>query len=122
MALTAAQISQLYMIAGVPEQTSIIDATSFGGPYDPALTFSRDISSLKTVIDARLAALTASQLTLVGDKLTRFALIPTKPTKVRDTGGSVFDDYARERATLRNQISTLIGINFPAQGSTKIVR
>lgn len=122
MALTTAQISQLYLIAGIPEQTSIIDATSFGGPYDPAQTYSRDISALKTAIDTRLAALTASQLTLVGDKLTRFALIPTKPTKVKDTGGSIFDDYAKERATLKAQLSTLTGINFPTQGSTRIVR
>src|ERR1043165_1361684 len=118
MALTAAQITQVYEIFGVPQngvgQIVGAIATPFGPGFD-----SCDTSALVTAIDARLAALTTSQLARVNSLLTRWdAITSSSPLRVEGSSGArgTVADHPAERALIRTALSNLIGVAVPAGG------
>lgn len=128
--LSADQIAQYYMLIGVP-QGGVADyspvVASFFGPYYEAYSF----SALITVIDARLAALTSAQCTIITTLLTRASdmgwtsqLMISKGTS--GVEGTIVDDPSELRE-IRKTLAKMIGFNCPSDGwlgsqNNKVVR
>ena len=86
MALTSAQITQVYEILGVPQNGVGQVVGAIATPFGPVCD-SCDFGALITKIDARLAALTTTQIARVGNLLTRWdAIGSTSPLRVSGSG------------------------------------
>lgn len=113
MALTAAQISQVYDIIELPQSGSALLQPTPGNPFDHIPHY-YDASATVTAIDAKLAALTAEQITRVGTLLTRWdSITSTSPTRILDKGGSVLADHPEERRNIKGAIEHIIGLKLP---------
>lgn len=118
MALTAAQITQVYEIFGVPQNGVGQIVGAIATPFGPVCD-SCDVSALVSKIDARLAALTATQITRVSSLLTRWdAVTSSSPLRVEGSSGArgTVADHPAERALIRTALSNLIGVAVPAGG------
>ena len=118
MALSAAQVTQVYDIFGVPQGGSgaVISAvaTVFGPVCDVL-----DMSALVTAIDAKLAALSAEQITRVTALLARWdAISSTSPLRVTQSASTrgIAADHPAERVSIRAALSNIIGIAVPSGG------
>lgn len=119
MALSADQIAQYYMLIGVP-QGGVADyspvVASFFGPYYEAYNF----SALITVIDARLAALSAAQCTIITTLLTRASDIGWTSRLIINKGtsgaeGQIVND-PDEIKEIRKTLAKMIGFKCPEDG------
>lgn len=111
MALTAAQVTQVFEIFGIPQNGAgdvAIQASSQDGP----LCETYDFTALASKLSARLTALSSEQITRVTALLTRWdAVTSTSPLQIsRSSGGSgAIADHPGERAAIRFALSNLIG-------------
>lgn len=110
MALTAGQIAQFYEIIGVPQAGTAAMIYTLSDPAGASAdTF--DHAAVVTLINTLLAALSSDQVTRVQTHLTRWTAIgASEPVVSRDRAGSVFADYAAERAAIRTALEALTGI------------
>lgn len=110
MALSAAQIAQYYEIIGIPQGGASLSIYALDDPAGA----SGDVFShaaVCTLIDARLAALSAENVTRIGTHLTRWdAIGGSQPILSLDKAGSIYADYARERGIIRDAIKSIAGI------------
>lgn len=121
MALSAAQIAQIYEIAGIPQQGAGYAAfalASLFGPAGEAFSF----TAVCTALDARIAAVSASQETRIGTHLTRWDTIGgTSQLQINKSSegaeGTIVDDPA-EREAIRQAIFNLLGFICPRGGFT----
>src|SRR6185295_8488421 len=118
MALSAAQITQVYEILGVPQSGSAEIVGAMATPFGPVCD-SCDLSALVTRIDARLAALSTTQIARVSSLLTRWdAITSSSPLQVSGPGhsGGTVADHPQERANIRREIINLVGVFVPNGG------
>ncbi|HLX60169.1 MAG TPA: hypothetical protein VKX17_02690 [Planctomycetota bacterium] len=118
MALTSAQITQVYEIFGVPQNGNAQVVSAIASIFGPVCD-SCDFSALITRIDAQLAALTSTQIDRVTALLTRWdAITSSSPLRVQRSGQGrgVFADHPAERAAIRAELSNLVGVSVPAGG------
>jgi len=119
MALSAAQVTQVFEILGVPQAGSgdVIGsvATLFGAEFE-----SYDMSGLVSRITAKLAALTAEQIARATTLLDRHtAITASSPLQVQATSGGsrgILADHPAEREAIRSALGNVIGIAVPAGG------
>jgi hypothetical protein len=118
MALTAAQVTQVFEVAGVPQDgvgavfASV--ATLFGAEFE-----SYDMSAVVARITAKLSALTASQEARVTNLLDRYtAISATSPLQVRGSAAArgTLADYPAEREAIRVALGNVLGIAVPSGG------
>lgn len=118
MALTAAQITQVYEIFGVPQGGSGAVVSAVATIFGPVCD-SLDMSALVTKIDAKLAALGTTQLARVTALLLRWdAVTSTSPLRVTQSSATrgIAVDHPAERASIRVALSNIIGIAVPNGG------
>jgi len=119
MSLTAAQITQVYEILGVPQDgTGEIFgavATLFGPEYE-----TYDMSAIVSKIDAKLAALTSEQIARVTTLLDRHTTIGNSSTlQVSAAAGGAkgtLADYPAEREMIRSALGNILGVAVPSGG------
>jgi len=118
MALTAAQITQVFEILGVPQSGSgeVFGsvATLFGAEFE-----SYDMAGVVSRIGARLAALSAEQIARVTTLLDRHTSITaSSPLQVSEAGGArgVLANHPAERAQIREAIVNIVGLAVPSGG------
>lgn len=118
MSLTATQTTQIYEILGVPQDGSgeVIGsiATLFGPEFE-----SYNMGNIVTSIDAKLAALSASQLTRVTTLLDRYtAISASSPLKLNAASGArgTLVDHPAEREAIRLALGNILGIATPSGG------
>lgn len=118
MALSDAQAAQVFEIFGVPQggrgEVVASVATLFGPAWE-----SYDLAGVVTLLNERLAALTAAQETRVAALLVRWdAIGSTSPLKVDASAPShgTLADHPAERAALRLALADLIGFAAPSGG------
>lgn len=111
MALTAAQVTQVFEIFGIPQNGAgdvAIQASSPDGP----LCETYDFSALATKLSARLTALSSEQVARVVTLLTRWdAVSSSSPLRIARSGGGsgTIADHPGERAAIRFALSNLVG-------------
>ena len=120
MALTAAQIVQVFEILGIPKGGTGLIVTSLSH-VPPSLAQSwtstwteGDFAEIVTKVSAALAALDADQVTRVQTWLTQWDSICKTPSLKLD--GDVQLDFKQEMQNVREMIGTLIGISVPFGG------
>jgi hypothetical protein len=118
MSLSAAQITQVFEVLGVPQNGSgdVIGsvATLFGPAWE-----TYDVSSIVTRVNARIAALTSAQETRVAGLLERWDAIgatsPLHVVEAADARGTLANHPA-ERAAIRYALANIIGVAAPSGG------
>ncbi len=118
MSLSAAQITQVYEIFAVPQNGSGAIVSAIATPFGPVMDVC-DATAIVTQIDAKLAALTDTQITRVSTLLTRWDLITsTSPLSVSPTNAKhgTAADHPAERAAIRTALSNLVGVAVPSGG------
>ena len=118
MPLTAAQITQVFEILGVPQNGSGDVYPSVATLFGPSFE-SYDMSAIVTRIGAKLAALSATQITRVTELLDRYtAITATSPLQIHQSDGSagVIVNHPAERETVRTALGNVLGIAVPAGG------
>jgi hypothetical protein len=111
MALSSAQVTQVFEVFGVPENGGgdvVSEAVSLFGP----VCDSYDLSAIVTKLNARLSALTSSQIDRVTALLERWsAITSSSPLKLAHSGGSqgTIVDHAAERAAIKQALSNITG-------------
>ncbi len=118
MPLTAAQTTPIFEILGIPQSGSgdVFGsvATLFGPEFE-----SYDMSAIVSRITAKLAALSAEQITRVTAVLDRHtAITATSPLKMHSSSGAsgVIADHPAERDMIRTALGNILGIAVPAGG------
>ena len=118
MSLTAAQITQVYEILGVPQDGTGEVFGSVATLFGPAFE-SYDLASIVTRVDAKLAGLSASQETRVTALLARHAAISaSSPLKLKAASGAqgTLVDHPAEREAIRVALGNILGIAVPSGG------
>lgn len=118
MALSAAQVTQVFEVLGIPQNGSgdVIGsvATLFGPAWE-----TYDVAAIVTRVDARLAALTVAQEARVAGLLERWDAIgatsPLRVVEAADARGTLANHPA-ERAAIRYALANLIGVAAPSGG------
>lgn len=123
MALTSAQIVQVFEILGIPKSGSGLIVTSLSH-VPPSLADSwtstyteGDFSEIVTKVSAALAALDSDQVARVQTWLTQWASICSY--RSLKLNGDVQMDFQQEMQHVRDMIGTLIGISVPFGGFLK---
>jgi hypothetical protein len=119
MALTAAQITQVYEILGVPQDGTgeIFGAVAsiFGPEFE-----TYDLSAVVAKINAKLSALTAEQIARVTTLLDRHTTIGnSSPLQVNAASGGArgtLADHPAEREAIRSALGNILGIAVPSGG------
>ena len=118
MPLSATQVTQVFEILGVPQDGSgdvfASVATLFGPAYE-----TYDMAAIVARIDAKLAALTATQITRVTELLDRFnSITATSPLQVEasSAGKGTIVDHPKERDAIRIALGNVLGIAVPSGG------
>lgn len=119
MALTAAQITQVYEILGVPQdgvgEVFGSVATLFGPAFE-----SYDMSAIVTKIDAKLAGLTSRQVARTATLLERHTAIgsssPLQVSGARGGARGTLADHPAERDAIRSTLGNILGIAAPSGG------
>lgn len=118
MALSAAQITQVFEIFGVPENGSgevVAGLTTLFGPAGE----SYDLSAITALLNAKLSALSASLETRVVALLDRWDVVTsTSPLRLETVpeGRGTVVDHPAEREAIRNTLADLIGFVVPSGG------
>lgn len=119
MALTAAEITQVYQIFELPQQGTGTGVSQIGGFFGPA-SDTYDWTALNTNLDAILAALTTSLLAHVRVLLARWDVLGySQPIQIFKTStGAIgtFADHPRERQSIRFLLGTAVGFAVPVGG------
>jgi hypothetical protein len=119
MSLTAAQISQVYEILGVPQGGAGEIVGSIATLFGPAVD-AYDMSAIVTRIDAKISALSAEQIDRVTALLSRHAAIgSSSPLQVSASSGGArgtLADHPAERETIRTALGNLLGVAVPSGG------
>jgi hypothetical protein len=118
VALTAAQVTQVFEVVGVPQdgvgEVFASVATLFGAEFE-----SYDMSAVVARITAKLSALTASQESRVTNLLDRYTTISaTSPLQVRGSAktSGTLADHPAEREAIRAALGNVLGIAVPSGG------
>ncbi|MCY3019371.1 MAG: hypothetical protein NTW87_10150 [Planctomycetota bacterium] len=118
MALTAAQVTQVFEILGIPEDGTGEVFASVATLFGPAFE-SYDMSAIVARINAKLNTLAASQLARVTDLLDRHtAITATSPLQLRGTAraSGTLADHPAEREAIRTALGTVLGVAVPSGG------
>ena len=118
MPLTAAQITQVFEIIGIPQSGSgdvfSSVATLFGPEYE-----SYDMTSVVTLVTERLNALGDTQISRVSTLLDRYtAITATSPLQVGESAGArgTLADHPAEREAIRAALGNIAGVAVPSGG------
>jgi len=118
MALTAAQITQVFEVLGVPQdgtgEVFASVATLFGAEFE-----SYDMSAVVARITAKLGALTSPQEARVTNLLDRHtAISATSPLQVRGSAkaSGTLADHPAERDAIRTALGNVVGLAVPSGG------
>ena len=125
MALTAAQITQVFEVFCVPQggaATAVIAVSSRSGgiAIEQATTEAYEFAAVVTDLTAKLAALTATGETRVTTLLTRWdTLTSYDPLRIHKASGGAegeIVDYEKERCNIRAALANIIGFAVPGGG------
>ena len=118
MPLTAAQTTQIFEILGIPESGSGDVFASLATLFGPAHE-TYDMAGVVTRVNARLAALSGTQLARVSELLDRHTTISaTSPLSVAQSsaGKGTLVHHPAEREAIRHALGNILGIAVPAGG------
>lgn len=118
MSLSAAQVTQVFEVLGVPQGGSGAVIGSVATLFGPAWE-TYDVSAIVTLVNAKLAGLSAAQEARVSTLLERWEAIGlTSPLRVDEADGSrgTLANHPAERAAIRFALANIIGVATPSGG------
>ncbi len=126
---TDLEIATVFQMFGLPQNVNAFRgyavATIFGSFGEPF-----DLTVMIANLNACLAAVTASQYTLLGQQFTDWSGIATNgglgnPIRITTSAAGskgVIVDYQEQKELIRQEVATIIGFDLPHGGFTKEIR